>query len=1117
MAPRPAQEPRKPSSCAAISAERFKLAAILIAFAGLFVATPAGAQATRPARGCDEWQAEVLAAEGVIEVQRAGGSDWGAVARGDVVCLGDAIRSQGYSRATLRLPDQSVIRLDQHSTLTLAEPDDGVGSLLKLLRGVIHVISRDPRSLRFSTPHVNAGLKGTEFDIRVDEAENRTAIAVLEGKVEVTNSAGRIDAPSGFVASAHEGEIPNATAIAEPIDLMRWAAYFPAIIDGPLPDPAAAPPAPLANDAQWLAARAAARLEHGDLAAAEADLAIARASAPEDATVLALGAIAALGRNDVATARERATAASRTSPASVPALMALSYVQQTDGDLAAALTSVRAALVSEPSNAIAWARQAEIELGRGDSTASLESAQRAMSLRPALGYPHSVLGFIALSRLDVAGAVDAFEHASALDQGAWLPQLGLALALMQHGDFVAGRQHLEIAVALDPSNALVRAYMGKTYDAEHRATLPATQLELAKRFDPTDPTPWLYDALVKLNQNRPVEALDDLLGALDRNDNRATFRSRLAMDADLATRSAGTGHVMRELGFDQLALVQGWAATESDPADYAAHRLLADVYSTAPRHELGRVSELLTSQLLQPANLTPIQPQLAQTGSLRVDRVGPSDLAFTEFTPLVTADGLRFEMSSVAGSNDTYGENLVLAGLNGRLSYSVGQFHYSSDGFRPNNDVDERINNAFIQYSPNDRSSIQAELRTNDVEQGDLALTFFPSTVDFHPRQSDSADILRVGGRRQLDNGDTLLGTLVYQEDTASLDTDIFSAGSRSYTRGADMQHIHSAARWNVRSGVLAMRENFGETLGSSPGAPASSADRQKITQETAYAYADVALARTLTLTVGAAADAVKDTYLDLDKIDPKLGVIWMPSEAITLRAAAFKTLSYNLSTSKQNAQPRLEPTEVAGFSQFLFTSNGDTATVYGLGLDGRLSTAMFSGIELVQRDVDAQILQFDPATLGVQLVRKPASEQSARAYFYWAPLPTVSFSSEYQVGRFRANEQSAYGFTDMTLRRLPLEARYFARMGLTAGLRVSHYHQEGTFLSSPGVFSPGEDTFWTTDATLGFRLPKRRGVLSLNVDNLFDKDFRYQDIDPENPSVIPERFAYFRFTLSFQ
>jgi outer membrane receptor protein involved in Fe transport len=67
------------------------------------------------------------------------------------------------------------------------------------------------------------------------------------------------------------------------------------------------------------------------------------------------------------------------------------------------------------------------------------------------------------------------------------------------------------------------------------------------------------------------------------------------------------------------------------------------------------------------------------------------------------------------------------------------------------------------------------------------------------------------------------------------------------------------------------------------------------------------------------------------------------------------------------------------------------------------------------------------------------------------------------------------------------------------------------------GTLEHGEDDFWTTNVMLGFRLPNRRGVLSFNVDNLFDKDFRHQDIDPENPTVAPERYAYFRFTLSFQ
>ena len=148
-----------PKACSrAAHPNRRKIAAMLVALVGLGLGTTARAQSS--ARGCDDWRAELLAAEGEIEVQRSGAAEWTPVTRGAVICLGDAVRVQGYSRATLRLPDESIIRVDQYSTLTLAEPDDGVGSLLKLLRGVIHVISRDPRSLRFSTPHVERRPQG---------------------------------------------------------------------------------------------------------------------------------------------------------------------------------------------------------------------------------------------------------------------------------------------------------------------------------------------------------------------------------------------------------------------------------------------------------------------------------------------------------------------------------------------------------------------------------------------------------------------------------------------------------------------------------------------------------------------------------------------------------------------------------------------------------------------------------------------------------------------------------------------------------------------------------------------------------------------------------------------
>jgi outer membrane receptor protein involved in Fe transport len=59
-------------------------------------------------------------------------------------------------------------------------------------------------------------------------------------------------------------------------------------------------------------------------------------------------------------------------------------------------------------------------------------------------------------------------------------------------------------------------------------------------------------------------------------------------------------------------------------------------------------------------------------------------------------------------------------------------------------------------------------------------------------------------------------------------------------------------------------------------------------------------------------------------------------------------------------------------------------------------------------------------------------------------------------------------------------------------------------------------DRFFILDAFVGYRLPHRRGLLSLNADNLLNERFQFQDIDPTNPSLIPERLLSFRFTLAF-
>ena len=60
-------------------------------------------------------------------------------------------------------------------------------------------------------------------------------------------------------------------------------------------------------------------------------------------------------------------------------------------------------------------------------------------------------------------------------------------------------------MALDPSNSLLRSYVGKAYYEENtheRDRLAESQFALAQGLDPNDPTPWFYDAILKDSQSR---------------------------------------------------------------------------------------------------------------------------------------------------------------------------------------------------------------------------------------------------------------------------------------------------------------------------------------------------------------------------------------------------------------------------------------------------------------------------------------------------------------------------------------------------------------------------------------------------------------------------------------
>jgi len=253
-----------------------------------------------------------------------------------------------------------------------------------------------------------------------------------------------------------------------------------------------------------------------------------------------------------------------------------------------------------------------------------------------------------------------------------------------------------------------------------------SNIGIAKELDPADPTAYFYDAINKQTTNRPVEALQDMEKSIELNDNRAVYRSRLLLDSDLAARSASQARIYTDLGFQQRALVEGWKSVNTDPSNFSAHRFLADSYSVMPRHEIARVSELLQSQLLQPLNMTPIQPRLAESNLFLISAGGPGALSFNEFNPIFNRDGLTFQSSGLAGGNSTYSGEGIVSGIYKKAAFSLGYNHFQTDGWRENANQNDDVGNAFLQLELSPQTSIQTEYRFRSRKSGDLELRFFP-------------------------------------------------------------------------------------------------------------------------------------------------------------------------------------------------------------------------------------------------------------------------------------------------------------------------------------------------------------------------------------------------------
>ena len=1102
---------------------------------------------------CGVTVGKFVAIEGAIELEHSDQKIKQSATLESTLCQNDIVYVGQNSRAALSLINEVVLRLDQNTTMRLADvaPEPEKRSLVELIVGAFKSFSRPPRTFAVNTPYLNGLIEGTEFAMRVEGDNSITT--VYEGKVTTSNNQGKLTLKRGESAFAKAGKAPQPYTMVKPSDAVQWTLHFPpllAVLGGKnqhVPQDASptvktalelashsdTPKAlklledvPMSErNASYHLYRAALFLDIGRANEARSDITAALLQDPKNGFAYALQAIIEISRNEHQQALASAEQAVTLTP-SAASKIALSYAQQSAFELEKARDTLLTTVSEYPNDPLAWARLGELWLMFGDRGKALEAARKAEELAPGLARSQTVFGFAALAESHEAEAKIAFEQAIRFSSDDPLAHFGLGLAKIKHGDLTEGRRELEAAVALDPNNALLRSYLGKAYYEEKRSPLEGQQFDIAKELDPADPTPYLYSAIDKQTSNRPVEALHDMQKAIDLNDNRAVYRSRQLLDSDLASRSASMARVYSDLGFQELALRQGWKSVNVDPSNFSAHRFLADSYSVLPRHEIARVSELLQSQLLQPINMTPIQPRLGESNLFLISAGGPGALSFNEFNPIFNRDGITVQANSVVGENNTYAGEGVVSGIYKKASFSVGGFHYTSNGYRENAGQKDDIANAFVQYELSPKTSIQAEYRYRDAEIGDLQLRFFPDEYYPGQRTPQEKHTYRFGARHSFSDSSILLGSFTYTNakfgayDNAPFVSPGFITALNlkepQEAFGSELQHLFRSTYVNLTTGVGYFDRNSTSDLTANTILPPPDNIMPFPTQDTdqqhinAYSYSNIKPRKDLTFTVGVSGDFTHEDMAnskDIEQINPKLGVIWSPWQDTTLRAAWFSTLKRSLVNNQT-----LEPTQVAGFNQFYDDFNATKAWRYGTGIDQKLTKNLFAGIEVSKRDLNVPATdQFGEA------IRVGWQEELARTYLFWTPHPWLAMRLEYQYEQIKRDALLTDGVQHLETHRVPLGINFFHPTGLGAGLKLTYFNQAGQFESiKTGMLSAGHDDFWVVDAMLNYRLPKRYGFFSIGATNLFNQNFRYFDIDFNNPSIAPTRMAYARLTLAF-
>lgn len=884
--------------------------------------------------------AEVVMTQGKVEVLDVSTGNWREAAVKQQLSVGQSMRTGDASQAALLIKDLTQVRLNQRSRFTLqsaGERDGGTRMELNegrmwaqakqftvdLLRATTALVSNRPK-LSVRTPTATIGIRGTDWEISVDD-KGDTRVVVLSGEVAVSNELGELMLGPSEQAIVRQGQAPVKSILAQAQDRVQWVNSVRIDVDA-YPDLKSAPQiekirnafstqrpdearrtldawlagAELPPAGAWLLAADFA-LAAGDMGGVQQHLGAGNQRFPSDDRFPAYQARVALFSGDIARAHSLVQGAQQRFPDSVELALVDAELARLDGQGAAAVKRFRAVTAMRPQDVRAWQGLGNTLAEQEDFVPARQALQHALSLAPGQSNILADLGAMETRAQRVAQASDLIAQSLNIapdDYVAWTSQ---GIALLTQGKPEAALEALLKAGLLEPRYAKAQIYTAIAWYQLGRDDAAFAAMERAKKADPKDPLPYVYEAQMHRDQLRPVAALTASREAME----RFPYLKSLGPIANDRQGSANLGTSYAMLGLEAWA--QRMSQQSQHPFFAGSYLFAADRASDAFVKNSYLVQGFLTDPTVFGAS--PQRSTLMAVpglyGALDMGYVRSSASSQTE--PSVIVNGYGVSPMPIAGFMQ-YTAPRISAGdvaLNGRAPSGIvalgfkpqanlGVFVYH-DVFRP------RLDNLAI-FTSNERLTGE-ELRTQVGAQWQLdpktAFWFLAGQADGRSQVNSNSQSLsrqtsaespewaiRFSAMR--DSGEWSLVAEHAKLTQSRVKTSVGRLSSLAETLGVQAVSQHLTGSWKRQSGAWLTQVDLNYTD---------------------FDFTRTESIRTTRLNSGVSNNqSLPDVLRGTSRLTPSMGLAWSPDADSTYRVA-YQDITRSAGSSS------LAPQDTAGVS----------------------------------------------------------------------------------------------------------------------------------------------------------------------------------------------------------